>query len=359
MSFLISFAITLCFVPLLKRLALRIRFTDKPDERKTHEGNIPPIGGIAIFLPFLALMIAENDETVFTSTPFYCALSLLLITGVIDDARHINAKLKFVIHFIAAILVVWGGANLVTMGNLFGYGITDFGMLAPFFSVCCVVYLINAMNMIDGVDGLAGGVSLVIVAFLGLACVTHGVVMPTGLAMLGGGLCGFLVYNLRSPFRKKASVFLGDAGSMSLGLILAWYAMSLSQEPYALFAPITVAWILAFPIWDAFGLFSARIREGRHPFSPDRRHFHHHFLEAGFTPGQTTVIITCYAALLGAIGVFLPATGVPVWVLTYIWIILWIAHAQLTFKPNSFIRFLRRIRGSSSQEEQLQDHTAH
>src|SRR5690606_15367016 len=101
-----------------------------------------------------------------------------------------------------------------------------------------------------------------------------------------GALAGFLVYNLRTPLRKQAAVFMGDAGSMALGLVVAWFAMSLAQEPHVVFAPISVAWILALPIIDICAQFNRRVREGRHPFSPDRGHFHHHFRHAGISSGQ-------------------------------------------------------------------------
>lgn len=343
MSFLAAFVAVFATTYVFKKIAKSKGFLDKPDERKAHKGEIPPIGGIALFAPFLILLLVFQDENAVASWQFYAAAALLLVTGFLDDALHINAKLKFLIHFIAAILIVLGGANLVNMGNLFGYHVSDFGVFAPIFSICCVVYLINAMNMIDGIDGLSGGLSLVATGFLALGCYLSGMDIPVGLYLLAGGLCAFLAFNMRYPFHRRATVFIGDAGSMTLGLVLAWYSMTLSQWPYEALAPISIAWILAVPIWDAFGLFSARLREGRHPFEADRRHLHHHFLEAGFTSGQATVMIMVYAAFLSAIGIFLPKAGVPTWVLTYLWMVLWLLHAQMSFKPNSFIRFLRRI----------------
>ena len=340
---LLSCLVTAALVPCVRRLALKKGFVDTPDTRKVHEGAIPPVGGLVIFSIFLILSAIFSDKIV-THWPFFAALILLLVTGAIDDARGVPARLKFLIHFIAAISVVFGGATLIDMGNLLGFGATSFGIFAPLFSVCCVVYLINAMNMMDGIDGLCGGLSLIVSLFLIISVALAGQEIPLELFILTGGLAGYLLYNLRTPFCKKALVFLGDAGSMCLGLSLAWYAITLSQEPANVFVPITVAWILALPIWDAFGLFSARIRERRHPFDPDKRHFHHHFLEAGFTAGQATPLILLYAVGLSAFGVFAPKLGVPVWVLTYIWIFMWLAHAQLSYKPQGFIELLKKLK---------------
>ncbi len=357
MGFLYAFGATFIAIMSLKMIASKTGFTDKPDERKTHKGFIPPVGGLGIFIPFLILLFLLRDtENDLSNWQFYSAATLLLVTGFLDDAFHINAKLKFAIHFVASILIVLGGANLINMGNLFGYGMIEFGIFAPIFSICCVVYLINAINMIDGIDGLSGGLSLVTNGFLILGCVLAGIATPLGLFLLAGGLVAFLCFNMRSSFRKRASVFIGDAGSMTLGLVLAWYAMTLSQAPYDVFAPITIAWILAVPIWDAFGLFSARIREGRHPFEADRRHLHHHFLEAGFTSGQAAPLIVLYAIFLSSVGIFLPQAGVPDWVLTYLWMTMWLLHAQMSFKPNSFIRFLHRIHVRWYAKEQSLNH---
>ena len=347
MTFLICLIGTLCLVPILRRLAIETNFVDIPDDRKHHDGLIPPIGGIAIFIPFLVLSgvyAFQADLLLQDIWPFFTAVIMLLLLGVVDDKYHINANFKFLVHFLAAILVVYNGANLSSMGNLFGYGESNFGWFAPIFSVFCVVYLINAINMIDGIDGLSCGLGVIMTGYLILACMLAGLIPPAGLYMLAGGLVGYLWYNMRTPFRSSAIVFLGDAGSMVLGLILAWYAMTLSQNPEDIFQPITVAWILALPIWDAFGMLTARIRQGRRPFTPDRNHFHHHFLAAGFTQGQATPLIIVYSALLGAIGVFLPKAGFPYWMLTYMWIFMWLVHAQLSHKPAKFIAFLRRIR---------------
>ena len=359
MSFLFAFVAVVTTIIVFKKMALSKGFIDNPDERKVHKGLIPPIGGLAIFIPFLVLLAFFQGKDALSIWQFYAAASILLVIGFLDDAMHVNAKLKFLIHFVAATLVVLGGANLVNMGNLFGYHVSDFGVFAPIFSICCVVYLINAVNMIDGIDGLSGGLSLVATGFLMLGCVLSGMVVPDGLHLLAGGLCAFLIFNMRYPFHIRASVFIGDAGSMTLGLVLAWYAMTLSQWPYEVFAPISIAWILAVPIWDAFGLFSARIREGRHPFEADRRHLHHHFLEAGFTAGQATPLILAYAAILSAIGIFLPKMGIPTWVLTYMWMVMWLMHAQLSYKPNSFIRFLRQTHVRWFSKEQPLNHEEH
>jgi UDP-GlcNAc:undecaprenyl-phosphate GlcNAc-1-phosphate transferase len=166
------------------------------------------------------------------------------------------------------------------------------------------------------------------------------------LSILVACLGGFLYFNMRHPWRRKASIFLGDAGSMALGLTIAWFAINLSQGPGPgpVFEPVTIAWIIALPIIDAFGLLVMRLKEKRAPFSPDRRHFHHHFLEAGFTPAQATILILAWGVFLGAVGVVGMMLGVPGPVLGWLWIVLWLSHALLVIKSASFVQFLKRMK---------------
>ena len=342
---LLSLVLSLAFVPVVRKFALRTNFVDHPGGRKQHESVTPYGGGVAIFavFAFLSIFIAPPFED---SWAYFISLALILVTGVIDDKRGVNAKLKFAIHFLAAfILVIPGHTQLLTLGNLLGFGEMGLGLAVIPFSVACVVYIINAMNMMDGVDGLAGGKSLIVFLWLMIAACFAGFwEVFLSLGVMAGALIGFLFYNMRHPGREKASIFLGDAGSMALGVTIAWYSMQLSQSPTAAIPAVSVAWILALPIIDSFGLLVARLREGRHPFDPDRRHFHHHFLNAGFTPAQTTTIILGYAAFLGGIGYIGPKVGIPEPVLGWAWVALWIGHAILTMKPERFIACLETLR---------------
>ena len=332
-------------IPLVRRLALGMDFVDTPGARKVHRGPVPPVGGIVIFAIFImAAPLIHPLDAAFTA--LLIALGFIVVTGVVDDYRGVPAWLKFAIHFLAAGIVVFGGDVVIRdLGNLLGLGVIEFGWFAPVFTICCIVYLINALNMLDGLDGLAGGTSFIILIWYMIAAIAGDAqewLAPMGL--LAGVLAGFLGYNMRHPLRQRACVFLGDAGSMGLGLTLAWLAVVLSQGEMAVLAPVSVAWILALPIIDAFALFALRLSQGRHPFSPDRRHLHHHFLDAGFTVGQATSMILLIVALLGAIGYFGLHAGVPVPALGWGWIVLWLGHAVLVRYPASFIRRLRALR---------------
>ena len=336
--------ISAALIPPARILALKLGYVDQPGGRKIHNAPTPPIGGFVIFTLFLLI-----HSLLFQFTPqiisLYAALILLLITGLIDDKKPVRASVKFLIHFAAAaIIVLSGGAELENMGNLLGLGEWHLGWFAPIFSIACIVYLINAINMMDGIDGLAGGKSLVILGWLIAAALLHQQ-FETALhiGLLGATLSGFLFYNMRHPLRDKACIFLGDTGSMALGLIIGWFCIHMAQGENALFQPISIAWIIALPIIDAFGLFVMRIYEGRHPFSPDLRHFHHHFINAGFPVGQSTFIILSLSTALGAIGFCASIFHWPEPLMTAIWIGLWIGHAILVIKSECFVRLLTHI----------------
>lgn len=334
----LAFVTVLMMVPLVCRLADRAGFVDAPAGRKQHDVPVPPLGGVVIFTVFLSFMVWVGG----LPWAVFAALALMLVAGIIDDARELNAKLKFALHFTSAfIMVLGGGAQIHSLGNLLGFGDINLGWMAIPFSVACIVYIQNALNMMDGVDGLAGGQSFLVFAWLMFAALgggnSDGVLQ---LSLLMACVAGFLVYNMRSPLLKRAKIFLGDAGSMALGLMIAWYAITLSQGHAAVIRPASVAWLIALPIVDSFGLLVARLKDKKPPFAPDRRHFHHHFAAAGFSAGQTTVLILSYSACLGAIGFFGVRLGVPDFILGWAWVALWMAHTLLTVKSEKFIQLL-------------------
>ncbi len=343
---LLVLVLVLFAVPAWCRLAPRLRLIDVPDSRKPHHGTIPLVGGLAIFSVVIPAILICVPLGLTAKLSLVLGLLTLLILGAVDDRRPVDARMKFALHFAASALIVWGGgAVLYSMGNLFGFGLTDFGWFAPFFTLACGVYMINAMNMIDGMDGLGGGTAFVILGWFCILALLGGM---DALALLSAislaGVAGFLWYNMRHQVRPRAVVFLGDAGSMSLGLLITFLAVTLSQNPQVTVPPITFAFIVALPIWDSFGLLVMRLRAGRPPFAPDNGHFHHHFLAAGFTPEQATPLILSYVTLLGAFGVLGAALGVPEFVLTIVWIIGWMGHAWLTCHPAAFTGFLERLR---------------
>ena len=340
----LAFFVVLIAVPVARHAALRIGFVDEPGGRKTHKDAVPPIGGLVIVPVFMAQSLLTGVDMALY-WPLFAALSLVLVMGAIDDHGHIQAWIKFMIQFVAAFLIVLpGGAQVFQLGNMFGLGMVDLGVMSVPFSVFCVVLLINAINLMDGLDGLAGGKSFVMLGWLMAACALAGEREAFLLiGILEAALLGFLFYNMRHPWRRRAIVFLGDSGSMALGLILAWYVITLSQEPVSALAPVSVAWIVALPVIDACGQFLRRMKEGRHPFDPDRGHFHHHLIAAGLPVGKATALILLIGLIFGAIGYGGVLIGIPEFVLMIGWLGLWAVHMALSLKPGPFVRRLSQL----------------
>ncbi len=341
----LALALTLCLIPLAKRLAKRFHFLDHPDdERKAHAKPVPPIGGLVVFPVFMAVaagLVTEWRDYAW----FYLALALILVTGALDDRFGVSPRVKFAAQFAAALLIVVPGhAQVVDLGDLFGTGTVWLGPLSIPFSVIAAVLLINAINLMDGLDGLAGGLGVIVLGGMALCAAQAGGAGPAGeLFVLCGALAGFLVYNMRSPWRARATVFMGDAGSLSLGLSIAWYAIRLAGHPQPQVHPTTVAWLLGLPIMDTCGQFARRVREGRHPFSADRDHFHHHFVRVGLSPGHATAAVLTTVFVFALIGVGGIAMGIPSYRLMYLWAALLLCHIWLSMHPAIFRGLIARL----------------
>lgn len=346
----LAFFAVLALVPVLKALAPALGLLDRPDARKNHEGAVPLIGGL-VALPVFIAVLALGGAGFAENWPLYSAILLLLLTGAVDDRIHLHPFIKFGMQFIAAALIVLpGGAQIHDLGNLFGLGVFELGWAALPFSVIAVVLLINAVNLMDGLDGLAGGAVFIMLGWFLLAGLSGGDPSHAlSIAVLMAAVAGFLFYNMRSPWRGKAAIFMGDAGSMSLGLLIGWYAIHLSQPQAArAVEPIAVAWILAVPVWDECAQFYRRVREGHHPFWPDLGHFHHHFIRAGFSPGRASALIHGVVLITGGFGVAGAALGVPLPVLSVLWIAGILGHIAFSRNTGNYTRVFARLRTSSS-----------
>lgn len=339
----ITFIACAVLVRILRSWAFSAGLVDNPGGRKRHDGAIPLVGGLAIFPVFIAISVYGGHD-ISQFWPLYSALTLLLACGAWDDAREIRPWIKFGAQWIAAILIVVpGGAELKGLGNIFSMGNVGLDILSIPFSVVAVVLLINAINLMDGLDGLAGGVSFIALGFFAAAFSMAGQSSNLLYIMLGA-LAAFLFYNVRTPIHKRASIFLGDAGSMCLGLIIAWFAITSAENPALNLEPISVAWILALPIIDICAQFARRMSEGNHPFTPDRGHFHHHFIDAGLTGGKASAIIFIICIIFGSYGLFAQKYGWPNVMLTLDWIALILLHIWMSLKTERYVRLIEKMK---------------
>lgn len=320
-----------------KKLALKLGYADTPGGRKQHDHPVPPIGGLVILPVFIAGCWAAGLQSE-VPWPLVAGIATLLCMGAIDDKHPIKPFYKFAIMvWTACFVVIFGHAQIGQVGNLFGFGLVELGILSKGFTIMCLVLLMNSINMFDGVDGLAGGFCALVAFWMMVVCAGAGQWMPFWtLFILFAALAGFLMFNMRSPFRKSATVFLGDAGALSLGLVLGWFAIRLTQPVNAPIAPITVIWIIAIPVMDAFALFIARSVRGKHPFNADRNHLHHRFLDAGISPVMTTALILALISVFALIGFVAQAYYIPAYILFYLWMAVFIFHTASIKNPKGY-----------------------
>lgn len=320
-------------LPVIARMAVRRGWVDKPDAknggRKTHTRPTPPVGGIVI-LPLFLLLLPHVGFMPTDHAPLYVAIALITITGWLDDRFDLSPTTKFFMQVLVAILITASGAALLPhLGHLFGgEHLAMLGPIAYPFTAVCFIFFMNALNMIDGVDGLAGGISFVMLFWLGVAAMMGGDIQYASAAFLMMALlAGFLVHNMRYPGHKRATVFLGDAGSMGLAVVIAWLGVNIAADPTPGMPPIGMAWIIALPIIDTFALFISRKRRGLSAFTPGHDHVHHRLMHGGFSSGhhlspeRVTLILIIIVFLMGVIGVLGVPTGIPEWGLSILWVI--------------------------------------
>ena len=300
-----AFMATIALIYFASSRAAHVGLLDRPSDRKQHEGEIPLVGGIAIFLGFCLSLFASK-----TQPPSFLGFAVpglfLLFWGVIDDVRTLHWRSRFVVQVVAALLMtLWGGTVITSLGALvFTDTSVALGLLSVPFTIVCVVGMINALNMSDGIDGLAGALTLVAIGGFMLVAEFSGGYARTfhALGLLALSVLAFMAFNMRFPWRKRAVIFLGNGGSMFLGFGLTWFAIHLSQGAHAAMTPVVALWLIALPFYDMTATMLRRILKGRSPFIGDREHLHHAFLLGGFSPAHVVIILSGLAILLALIG---------------------------------------------------------
>jgi UDP-GlcNAc:undecaprenyl-phosphate GlcNAc-1-phosphate transferase len=346
LAFFTTTALILSLRPIAKSLGL----VDVPNERKVHEGEIPLVGGLAIFVAVavahtVSQWIFPGTGAIERYTSFYVAGAFLVMVGVIDDFRELAPTVRLVSEIFAALIMIYGSGVLVeTFGTLsIGGGSVALGVFAVPFTVFAIVGLINAVNMSDGLDGLAGSLSLV--PILGFIVATVFLGEGKDLVILwcfAASISAFLLFNVTVPGRRKAMIFLGDSGSMFLGMALACFAIRLSQGEGAALSPAAALWFLTLPIFDAVCMVSRRILRRRPLFSADKEHLHHVFLLAGFTVTETVLSMAGLATLGVIVGLAGTYFGISDLLLAGSFLLLGLVYLWVILRAWTVMRFLRR-----------------
>lgn len=305
LSFVCAFVLAFASTPLVKKLAKKIGAIDVPkDERRMHTDAVPLIGGLAIFLGFLVSTVVFTPVDDITTdkkiAAILCGALIMVILGVFDDKYALSAKFKLAVQIVAAAIPVIAGVKIERiMLPFMESGGIEFGWLAYPITILWIVALTNAVNLIDGLDGLAAGVSAIASISMFLIALMQGnypiAVMS---AALVGSCFGFLPYNF-SP----ASIFMGDTGSTFLGFVMASLSVLGLFKIHAIISFAVPFIAFGIPIFDTSFAIFRRIKEHRPIMSPDRGHLHHRLVDMGFTHKQAVLIIYAICVILGAVAV--------------------------------------------------------
>lgn len=319
-SIVISFTIGLCFMPFVIHIAKRKHLVVKPNKRTSHEGLVPNIGGLDIFIALSGTYVVGLLFTL--SVPLLAAMAVMFLVGFIDDLVDLTPFWKLVGETLAAVfLIVFGQVRIFSLYGLFGIE-----TLAPgwsyVLSLIALWGIVNAFNLIDGVDGLASGLGMLYCLFFGIyfQCVGQQLLAASAYACIGA-LAIFFIYNV---FGHRHKIFMGDSGSLLIGLILTLFVfrfMELNwrgEVPEVLqmtAAPAVAICVMFVPLFDTMRVMLTRIKKKQSPFIADKNHIHHLLLRIGLKHKQITYVLLTVSSIFMALG--LVGRNWPIWLLIF------------------------------------------
>lgn len=281
---------------------------DIPDRsRKFHKRPTPLTGGLGILIALLIsgkLYIDLNNLTGYLPEFTFQLMVIsipLLILFLIDDIKNLNPLLRILMQsFLAVYMIFSTGVYLETLGNLFGLGEINLGIFSMPITVFCVVGIMNAFNMMDGINGLCSGCAMLALMLIGFY---SGLIYDSMLVLIIGSMIGFILFNL-GLFGKKREVFLGDSGSNLVGFWVAWVAIYASQSEIYNVKPITMLWFVAIPLLDCIGLIFYRIKKGKSWSTAGRDHIHHKLMNK-LSSQNTLLLILLITFITGMVGILI------------------------------------------------------
>lgn len=308
LALVVALIISFLATPAVKAFAYKVGAIDVPkDARRVHDHPIPRLGGLAIFLGFLlsVVLFVDIDRQV---QGILLGSIVIVIVGVIDDIIPLPALLKFGVQILAALIAVFHGVVIEVISNPNILSATEYLPLNAFsipITVIWIVAITNSVNLIDGLDGLAVGVS----AIASITMLVIALVLPAGnvaiiLAALTGACIGFMPYNL-----NPAKIFMGDTGALLLGYVLSTVSIMGLFKFYAIISFAVPFLALALPLFDTVFAFLRRLLKGQNPMAPDRGHFHHRLIDMGLSQKQAVAILYAISAVLGLSAVVITTSG--------------------------------------------------
>jgi UDP-GlcNAc:undecaprenyl-phosphate/decaprenyl-phosphate GlcNAc-1-phosphate transferase len=306
LSFITAFVISMVVMPPLIKGIHYFKLFDVPDNRKEHCEPVPTMGGIASCMGLaIAVLIwfpfTKDNYTI----SFFFSIMVMFVIGVFDDLKNMPARYKLVIQLAVAALIAFSGVRITSFNGLFGvYELTITAQYS--ITILAIAGITNSFNLIDGIDGLAGGLGFMSLIILGLFLTFSGDQLNAIIAFaLGGGILGFLYFNF-----NPAKIFMGDTGSLVLGFVISVLCVRLIQlnpqdSQLLKHSPVFVLSVVLIPVFDTVRVFLIRIWQGTSPFSPDKNHIHHLLTNNGWSHSFTSKMICAAHAFMLVLGYFL------------------------------------------------------
>ncbi|WP_143870058.1 UDP-N-acetylglucosamine--undecaprenyl-phosphate N-acetylglucosaminephosphotransferase [Catenovulum sediminis] len=343
MEIIAAIAISFASVFILQPFAEKIGLVDKPNARKLHKGSIPLIGGIAFYIATLtACLVAFPGDKLITL--FLISSAFVVFLGVLDDYHNLSVRSRIVSQILIASIMVYGAGKYIhNLGDLVGLGVIDIGIAGTILTFIAVIGAINAFNMTDGIDGLAGSLALNTFASIGiLFYLTEQGSLLALPVILVCAIIPYLAFNLSLVPGPVKKIFMGDAGSMFIGLSVIWLLTLGTQSDAPAFRTVTALWIIGIPLMDMAAIIYRRVRKGQSAFLPDRDHLHHIFLRAGFSSRQSLAIIFSLSLLYSGFGIAGEIYQLPEWFMFVSFLAVFVLYCYALMHVWKLVRFVRR-----------------
>ncbi|WP_067709701.1 MULTISPECIES: UDP-N-acetylglucosamine--undecaprenyl-phosphate N-acetylglucosaminephosphotransferase [unclassified Erwinia] len=339
------FLFSLVFLFFARKAAKKVGLVDKPNYRKRHQGVVPLVGGISVFAGICFSYTISNYYLPHFVLYLGCA-GMLVLVGALDDRFDISVKFRAIVQAaIAVVMMTFGKLYLLSLGYIFGPWeliVGPFGYVLTLFAVWAAI---NAFNMVDGIDGLLGGLSCVTFLAMGIILLLDG---QQSLAMwcfaMIAAIVPYILLNL-GVFGRRYKVFMGDAGSTLIGFTIIWILLEATQGQSHPITPVTALWLIAIPLMDMVAIMYRRLSKGMSPFSADRQHIHHLIMRAGFSSRQACLLITLAAALLAGVGVLGESLSfVPDWAMLLLFLLAFMLYGYCIKRAWRVARLIKRVK---------------
>lgn len=341
---LIIFFFSLFCLLIARKVAKRIGLVDKPDHRKHHKGSIPLVGGISIYAGICFTFITMDQFMPHSSVYLACS-GVLVLTGLLDDRFDISVKTRVLIQALVSICIMFfAGLYLNNLGFILGFKALYLGPFSYIITLLSVCAAINAFNMVDGIDGILGGLSCTSFAAIGfLLYQKNDMVLAFWCFAIIATIAPYILLNL-GLIGAKYKVFMGDAGSTLIGFTAIWLLLETTQGNKPLIYPVTGLWIIAVPLIDMIAIMYRRLRKRTSPFAPDRQHLHHLMMRAGLSSRQTSTLIILFSALCTLVGIIGESFLIPEWITFILFLCIFFVYHYIIKNARRLARFIKRIK---------------